>query len=127
MKALVLSGGGAKGAFSVGCLQYLMGELQTHYEILCGVSVGAINVSFLAQFAIGQEVEAVEQMKNWWLKLDDDKIYRRWKPFGRLHSIWRSSVYDSAPLQELIRKNISLDKIRISGKKVSVGTVSISS
>lgn len=127
MRALVLSGGGAKGAFSVGCLQYLMGELHTNYEILCGVSVGAINVAFLSQFAAGQEVEAIEQMKNWWLKLDDKHIYRRWKPFGRLHSIWRSSVYDSTPLQELVRENISLDKIRMSSKKVSVGTVSISS
>ncbi len=127
MKALVLSGGGAKGAFSVGCLQHLMGELQTNYDILCGVSVGAINVSFLSQFTAGQEIEASEQMKDWWLKLDNNKIYQRWKPFGRLHSIWRSSVYDSAPLQELIRKNVSLDKIRASGKKVSVGTVSISS
>lgn len=127
MRALVHSGGAAKGSYASGVISYLMGELRTNYDIYCGNSVGAINTAFLAQFPTGQEVEAAEQMKNWWLKLTNDKIYTRWKPFGRLHSIWRQSVYDSTPLQILVRENISLDKIRDSGKKVSVGTVSISS
>lgn len=126
-RALVLSGGGAKGGFSVGCLQYLMGELHTNYEVLCGVSVGAINVSFLSQFAAGQESEAATQLKHWWLKLDDSKIYKRWQPFGKLHCLWHLSFFDSSPLKSLIYENISLDAIRESGKKVSVGTASINS
>lgn len=127
MRALVHSGGSAKGSYGCGVISYLLGELQTNYKIYCGNSVGAINVAFLSQFATGQEVDAAAQMKTWWLKLNNDKIYRRWKPFGRLHSIWKMSVYDSTPLQILIRENISLDKIRETGKLVSVGAVSISS
>ena len=127
MKALIHSGGASKGAYGCGVISYLMGELQTDYQLYCGNSVGAINTAFLAQFPVGQEIEAATQMKNWWLKLDDEKIYTRWKPFGRLHSIWKQSVYDSTPLQKLVRENISLDKIRFSGKKISVGAVSISS
>ena len=127
MKALVHSGGSARGAYGCGVISHLLGDLQTNYDIYCGNSVGAINLSFLSQFSAGQEMEAAEQMKKWWLKLDNEKIYTRWKPFGRLHSIWRQSVYDSNPLQILIRENIDLEKIRDSGKKISVGAVSISS
>ena len=127
MKALVHSGGSVRGAYGAGVISYLMGDLQTQYDIYCGNSVGAINTAFLAQFTSGQEVDAAQQMKKWWLELTNDKIYTRWKPFGRLHSIWRQSVYDSTPLHSLVRENINLDKIRASGKKISVGAVSISS
>ena len=39
MKALVLSGGGSKGAYQVGALQYLMRDLRRDYEIVCGVGI----------------------------------------------------------------------------------------
>jgi NTE family protein len=127
MKALVCSGGSVKGSHSCGVIQYLLGDLQTKYEILAGCSVGAINCGFLSLFPEGQEKEAALNMKNWWLKLDNSKIMTRWKPFGRLHAPWRKSFYDSSPLQDLIRSNITIEKVRASGKKVVVGAVSLNS
>src|ERR1700729_3971032 len=124
MKALIISGGGAKGSFSVGVLQHLLGDLQEQYDVLCGVSVGAINAAFLGQFPFGEEKSSAHQLKEWWLKLNNDKIYTRWKPFGRLHCLWHLSFYDSTPLKSLIYENFNLDHIRASGKNVSVGTVS---
>jgi len=44
-RALVLSGGGSRGAFEVGVLQRLMREQQLDYDLLCGTSVGAITAS----------------------------------------------------------------------------------
>ena len=94
---------------------------------MCGVSVGAINVAFLAMSKAGEEVQAALELSRLWGKLDNSKIYRRWRPFGRLHAIWNKSFFDSSPLHHLLHENISLDKIRESGKQVNVGAVSLSS
>lgn len=125
MRALVHSGGAVKGAWACGVIQYLLGDLGLHYDILAGTSVGAINTAFLAMFKTGEEKEAATLMKNWWLKLDSSKIYKPWRFWGRTAVAWKKSFYDSSPLQELIRKNISLDKIRDSGKKISVGALNL--
>lgn len=55
--ALVLSGGGARGAYEAGVLRYLRGELaealgaQPRIDILSGTSIGAVNACFLASLA----------------------------------------------------------------------------
>ena len=127
MKALVLSGGGAKSAHSAGMLHYILGELHIEYDIFCGVSAGAINCAFLAQFPIGAEEEAANKLTELWGSLKTKDVYKRWFPFGKLHGIWKPSLYDSSPLSDTIRNNIDLNKIRNSGKQVAVGTVSITS
>ena len=55
--ALVLSGGGARGAYEVGIIRYLREELpqevrkQVHFDVITGSSVGALNGCFLAATA----------------------------------------------------------------------------
>ena len=126
MRSLVLSGGSSKGSWASGVIKHLLGDLQIHYSSLHGVSVGAINAAFLAQFPEGKEKEASKQMEDLWLSLDTSKVYKRWKPFGRFHVLWKSSFYDSQPLMDFIREHIKLDKIRASGKYVDVGATSLS-
>lgn len=127
MRALVLSGGGSKGSYQAGALKHILGEKRINYDALCGVSVGAINVAFLAMFKPGQEIESSKQIADMWSTLDNSKIYKRWFPFGRWHAIWKKSFFDSSPLHNLLKEGISLDRIRDSGKHVNVGTVSLSS
>lgn len=127
MRALVLSGGGSKGSYQAGALKHILGEKRINYDALCGVSVGAINVAFLAMFKPGQETESSKQIADMWSTLDNSKIYKRWFPFGRWHAIWKKSFFDSSPLHNLLKEGISLDRIRDSGKHVNVGTVSLSS
>ncbi len=127
MKALVLSGGGSKGAYRTGCLKYILGTLGVQYDIFCGVSVGAINAAHLAMFRTGEERKSIETLSNMWSQLDASKIYKRWWPFGRWHSLWKKSFFDGAPLRELLKKEIDHQKIKDSGKKVSVGCVSLHS
>jgi NTE family protein len=67
--ALVLSGGGFKGAFQVGALQYLLENGIRHndgtvfmnpkFDFIAGVSVGALNGSFMA-------MEDFEGLKKLW-------------------------------------------------------------
>jgi len=126
MRALVLSGGSSKSAYQAGALQYILGELEINYKIFCGISAGAINCALLSMFESGKEKEAADTLKKMWLEIDNSKIYKRHFPFGRFHALWARSFYDSSPLEKLIRDNLDLEKIRTSGKKVTAGTVSIS-
>ncbi|MFT5907988.1 MAG: NTE family protein [Saprospiraceae bacterium] len=48
MRALVISGGGSKGAFAGGVAQYLMEELHYDYDLFVGTSTGSLLISHLA-------------------------------------------------------------------------------
>lgn len=48
MRALVISGGGSKGAFAGGVAQYLMQEKGHQYELLLGTSTGSLLIPHLA-------------------------------------------------------------------------------
>ena len=48
MRALVISGGGSKGAFAGGVAQYLIQELGNTYDLFVGTSTGSILISHLA-------------------------------------------------------------------------------
>ena len=56
-RALVFSGGGARGAYEAGVIRYLLGELPKQlghpisFDILSGTSVGAVHACFLAATA----------------------------------------------------------------------------
>jgi len=46
VKALVLSGGGARGAYEAGVAKALLER--EHYDMVCGVSIGGINAALIA-------------------------------------------------------------------------------
>jgi NTE family protein len=74
--ALVLSGGGARGAYQVGVLKYIAKRRPLlRFPILTGVSAGAINANFLAGSA-GAFDEAVDSLADHWLALSTDQVFR---------------------------------------------------
>ena len=125
MKALVLSGGGAKGAFQAGVLRTLLKEQRKHYDIICGVSVGALNGSLLSMYPRGKEFESFLALRAMWDTISTPKVYRHWIPFSYLQSPFKPSVYNSKPLQKLVRENLDVDTLRASGKRLLVGAVSL--
>ncbi|MBT8385300.1 MAG: patatin-like phospholipase family protein, partial [Bacteroidia bacterium] len=48
MKALVISGGGSKGAFAGGVAEYLIDVKNKEYDLFLGTSTGSLMVSHLA-------------------------------------------------------------------------------
>ena len=48
MKALVISGGGSKGAFAGGVAQYLIQEEKKEYDLFIGTSTGSLMITHLA-------------------------------------------------------------------------------
>jgi NTE family protein len=69
--ALVLAGGGSRGAYEVGVARYIMEELpkelgrEVPIDVFCGTSVGAINSCHLAAFADEPRVRARMLAERW--------------------------------------------------------------
>ena len=78
--ALVLSGGGARGAYEAGVIRYLRDELpprvraHLRFEVICGTSVGAINCCFLASNNHIPEVQG-QALTEVWKRLRIDGVY----------------------------------------------------
>ena len=123
-RALVLSGGGSKGAFEVGVLQRLMGDEQVDYDLLCGTSVGAINAAYVAQTPLGRPRDAAAKLRALWDVVTTDKVYRGWFPFGKIAAFFKTSVYDSTPLHQWIRSGLDAAAVRASGRRLRVVSVS---
>ena len=84
--ALVLSGGGARGAYEVGVLRWLARERPQFFEqtrIVSGSSVGAINAAYLASH--GMSPSAVESLARIWSELTIDELIG----FGARHLVGR--------------------------------------
>jgi NTE family protein len=74
--ALVLSGGGARGAYHAGVLSAIAERIpDASFSILTGISAGAINAAYFAS----QECplpETVERMREEWLGVTPDQVFR---------------------------------------------------
>lgn len=124
MKALVLSGGGSRGAYQVGVLQRWLLEEGRDYEILCGVSVGALNVSVLGQAPLGKPEAAYTRLLALWDKVENRTIWRHWFiPY--VGALWNRSVFNSKPLIEWVCKDSNLEAVRASGRQLRVGAVNL--
>lgn len=74
--ALVMGGGGARGAYQVGLLRYLARRFpELRIPILTGVSAGAVNVAHLAQH-IGTFSAAVASLELLWRSLTPEQVFR---------------------------------------------------
>ncbi|OAB78576.1 patatin-like phospholipase family protein [Cochleicola gelatinilyticus] len=74
MRALVISGGGSKGAFAGGVAQYLMEELHHDYDIFVGTSTGSLLISHLA-------LDKIEKMKQVYTSVNQNSIFSN-RPFS---------------------------------------------
>ena len=68
MRALVISGGGSKGAFAGGVAQYLMQELAHDYDLFLGTSTGSLLISHLA-------LQKIEKIKEVYTSVNQDSIF----------------------------------------------------
>ncbi len=63
MRAMVISGGGSKGAFGGGVAQYLINERKYHYDIFVGTSTGSLMVSHFALNKVDKIKEVYTSVK----------------------------------------------------------------
>ncbi|MGH7724435.1 MAG: patatin-like phospholipase family protein [Candidatus Eiseniibacteriota bacterium] len=123
IRALVMSGGGAKGAFQVGAVDTLVHERQLDFQVVAGVSAGALNALVLAQ-AKGPEGlrSQIEVLKRLWLGIDSDRDIYRHRFLGQvLAFVMKDSVHDPSPLREKIERFGRIDDLRGSSREFRIG------
>jgi len=140
--ALVLSGGGARGAFQAGALMELLEYFERHNKrinILSGTSVGALNGMCISQS--DSLASAREEIERQWSQLTNEDVYRirGWGLFrlfvkfatNRM-DLWPmlpgvDSLFDTTPLyNRFVDGYLELEKIR-ARKVVDNFFVSVSS
>lgn len=119
-RALVLSGGGARGAYQAGVLRYLE-EIHWKPDIICGTSVGAINAC-----AIGSGMNS-SRLSELWLQLNQKNIMR-YSIWNMLKGLFRKKYYplvETYPLKKFIHENLDFTKLNESKTKVIISAVNI--
>jgi NTE family protein len=139
--ALVLAGGGARGAYEAGVIKYILEEIpkisetQTFFNIFSGTSIGALNSCFLASHA-DNPAKAAKELIHYWRSITIDKIIHfGYKELFNLFNtlVGRSEkeshtnmhnrevhaphppiagIFDSAPLFEQMKQAIPWDRIQ---------------
>jgi NTE family protein len=116
--AIVLSGGGARGAYEVGVLSYIFDDLTRlrrappRIDILSGSSVGAINACYLAAH-LGDAPDGMRRLVKLWRDIELPRILG----FGVRHALslpWVLTggaaegvgVFDVRPIAELVTQEV---------------------
>jgi NTE family protein len=120
--ALVLGGGGTRGAVQIGMLQVLA-EYGFVPDRIYGSSVGAVNG---VAFAGDPTRRGVERMTDIWVGLTRDAVY----PQGRLHGPWlylqqRDSVYPNSGLRKIVVEGINFERLEDAVVPVEVVATSL--
>ncbi|WP_066388963.1 patatin-like phospholipase family protein [Helicobacter himalayensis] len=129
-KALVLGGGGSKGAYQVGAYKALV-ELEQSFDLVVGTSIGALNGALIVQndFALLCELWekiSVEKVISHGLNFTQDMDYyfantQKILPF--LKSYAQNKGMDTSPLQGILNHYLNWE--RIESSKLDFGLVTL--
>lgn len=127
---LVLSGGGARGAYQAGVLAGLaehgfLGGAAAGFDVIVGSSAGSLNAAVLASLA-DAPLRGIERLQGVWRSIHTDNVYRtdvaalgrtgaRWAwdlTFGgATQKVSAKSLLDTTPLSHLLREHIRFSRI----------------
>jgi len=136
--AMVLSGGGARGAYEVGVLWYVFDDLTRlrgappKIDILCGTSVGAINACFLAAH-MSDPVLGMRRLVELWSGLQLTRVLG----FGvkQITSVPRLllgggadgyGLFDVTPMADLVQREISWRAVARALRRQQLRALSVS-
>ncbi len=121
---LILSGGGARGAYEVGVLEYIFSEfgdgrgLPPQVDLISGTSVGAVNGTFVAS-AIDDVNAGVKRLSSVWTSLELPQVlgFGLKQAAGLYRVLLGGSgqargVFDPAPLSALVGRNVRWRRLR---------------
>src|SRR5580704_19571841 len=135
--AMILSGGGARGAYEVGVLSYIFDDLTRlrgappRLDILSGTSVGAINACYLAAH-LGDPVLGMRRLVDLWGGLELARVLgfgvRQMVGLPRLliggHD--GSGLFDVRPMADLVQREISWRAVTRSLRRRLLRALSVS-
>jgi len=117
---LVLSGGGARGAYEIGAYEYML-EKGMNPGIIAGSSVGAINGAAIASGM------TVDQIKELWLSIRNKNVFRV-SITSTIKGFFKptmSAFFDTAPLRKLLLHWLDFEKIQKSKVKLFITAVDV--
>jgi len=120
-RALVLPGGGGRGAYQVGVVKALY-ERGIRFDYAFGTSIGGLNATMIGQ----QELDRLEDL---WCNMRAHDIYRipSAAQLGRLVLGRNLGLLDTGPLEELLRRQCDLHRLKQSPTKVGWCTTDLCS
>jgi NTE family protein len=115
--ALVLSGGGAKGAFQFAAETYAREVKGFAWDIIAGISVGALNGAMLA-------MEKYDRLEYLWRTVTADQVLTGGLSFWSILKLLfgAKSVYNNDPLWQLMQEEFDLALIKAD---LRIGAVSL--
>ncbi len=132
--ALVLAGGGAKGAYQIGAWKAFL-ELGIQFDAVAGASVGALNAALIAQgdYKKADELwDAISLDKIVWIPQDlveQGKLYVSKRNLRHLKELNKSIIkhggLDSTPLLNLIKSTLNEKGIREKGMDLGLVTFNV--
>ena len=109
-RALALSGGANKGAYEVGVMKGLIDLLpaeDVQWDVVTGVSAGAINAGGMSLFPVGMEKPMIDFMSELMQNLQTEYIYKYWDgPIGT--GFFHSGYFNNTPMQGFLEKVLDL-------------------
>jgi NTE family protein len=114
--AVVLSGGGARAAYQVGVLRGLARHFpETRFQVVVGVSAGALNASFFAAHP-GSLPAAAEELASIWSSLHVEDVFRL-DTTSLAHNLlqwlrWSTRLTSGGPLLPEIRGLVDTEPLR---------------
>ncbi len=119
-RALVLSGGGGRGAFQAGVLKYLS-QREWMPDLICGTSAGAINAA-----AIGSGLSTDDIIRLW--EFEAPRCIRS-VSLLRLISLFKKRgvgpIMDPAPVKALLSRHLDIPAIRRSSVQIRITAVQV--
>lgn len=120
-RALVISGGGSKGAFAVGVLKKLFDTYpELKFDIFVGTSTGSLIVPLVAL----NDMDSLEKLYS---NQKTENIVLQGRLADRINDV---SIFDASPLKKLLGKNYTdqrYDEIIATGKKLFFTTTCLQS
>lgn len=134
-RALVMGGGGSKGAFQAGAVYHLVHHRGCDFVEISGTSVGALNGAILAQAqtfddpkdslqTLDNQAEAMVVM---WESIRNTKDIVKGRPLAtvRFGMFGLESLKNFEPLRKMLEKHVAPERLR-DGRSLRAGTVSFS-
>lgn len=119
--ALVVSGGGSKGAFAVGALEYMINKLGLKFDLIAGTSTG----SLIAPFIAAGDLKA---LGNLYLDMKTEHFLTpRNIP---LAMFFKDAIFDVKPFHKVLNHVMKKDRARrvfASNAKIFIATVALQS
>lgn len=118
-RALVLPGGGGRGAYQVGVAKALT-EVGIEFEYAFGTSIGALNATLIAQGSMERLEELWEELRPWHVfKLPSAS------QVGRMMFGHKLGLLDTSPLEQLLRREVDLKRLKAAATKIGVVTTDL--